>query len=378
MFANRKVSIGKLTFLLCLFLNACTEMATGPASMRTPRPPALPMPEITTPTYLPAISLPQPSLTVVSSLQSMPEFTSTPLLPTDAHTVRVPTDTVPPDSQSMLSDQAFELHATEIASYSPTCDKYSQYDVSISPSGNWLAIRCGYSQNQTLEIDSKSGKRWVLQIKDFLPEQFLVKGEFEGYGSLSPAHWTNDEKFLYFTSYLGFDGGGTCFYGFGDDGLFRINLKDGTITTTLPESAWGAGYETIFSPGGRQLAYAYNSKHLTIIDLKTGEESIIEVGKDYVGNLTWSPDGLGLAYAACQPTQDGLEIEKSSVKIFSLESHNSKTILEVTKTFLSIESHSENQFLISNDDFQAKKADILLYDWFSGRPATPTPTPGPR
>lgn len=112
----------------------------------------------------------------------------------------------------------------------------------------------------------------MLKLVDFLPAEFVHDGT-TGNGGLYPRHWTDDEKYLYFSSYIGWEGGGTCFYGFGDAGLYRINLNDGTIATVLPTSPSGYGYEITFAPGGRRLAYTY--AHLVILDLKTGEESTL-------------------------------------------------------------------------------------------------------
>jgi Tol biopolymer transport system component len=364
MFASRKFVWGKLALLLCLILNACTGRSAGPASTRTLQTSAIPIPKITTPSNLPAISLPQPSLTVTPSPQLSPIYTSTPLHPTNTN---------PPDPQAILTEQALELRSAQIANFSPTCGEFNLYDAaSISPSGNWLAISCNYSQNHTLEVDSKEGKRWMLNIKDFLSE----KAKFEGLvGVLFPVQWTTDEKYLYFTSNIDFEGGGACFYGFGGVGLFRINLDDGTVTTTLPESPSGDGYEITFSPGGKMLAYAYDANKPVIVDMKTGKAFNIDAGNGLVGKLTWSSDGSELAYSSCQQTQDGSGIVKSALKIYSLKTHISKTVLEVPNAFVSIESQIGNQLLISNNNYQTGQTDILVFDWSSGQLATATPEP---
>ncbi|MDR3578103.1 MAG: hypothetical protein P4L50_29915 [Anaerolineaceae bacterium] len=363
MSANRKIVSGKLALLVCFIVNACTGMETGLASTRTPQSPA---------TNLPTISFLQPSTTLTPS----PVYTSTPHPLIVTATVGTPPSTMTPDPEDRLTEQASDLFSTQVASFSPVCDQSDFTYPYISPNGNWLAISCGYSKNQMLEVDSKQGKRWVLKLIDFLPKSQVVDGQ-AGNGDLWPVYWTKDEKYLYFTSYVGFDGSGVCLYSFGYDGLFRINLNDGTVTATLSESAWGAGYQLSYSPDGRRLAYTYESGPPAIVDLETGEKFTINVGSDNVGDLTWSPDGSQLAFATCRPTQDGSGVEKSSIKIFSLKTHSSKTVLEVMKNFLTIESQDGKQFLISNSDEQGFFTDLLLYNWSSGQLATVTPTPSP-
>lgn len=270
-----------------------------------------------------------------------------------------------------MTKQAFEMRATQIAGFPAMCDDFGQQDTSLSPDGNWLAIHCGYKRNQILEIVSSEGKQWVLQFKDYLAEEYIIDGSTP-MGGLYPAHWTPDEGYLYFTSYIAWDGGGTCVYSFGYEGLYRINLNSGAVSTTLSDGSFG--YEIAFSPSGRWLAY--DAIETVVLDLITGDKFIIEAGDKVVGDLTWSPDGSELAFATCRSSQDGFDIEKSTVEIYSLEMHTSRTILEAEKIFFEIMAWDGNNSLrIVSYDWQTGETSQQFFDWSLERLITPTLQP---
>jgi hypothetical protein len=378
-------------FLFCIVLGACAGMTTVPPTTPTLQSPATKTPEVIVPieithTYLPATperpptflpATPERPPTFVYSMPSLFTPTST-LDPFHTPATSLETATVPFDSQITPTETAFDLRGTQISGFSITCDESNINDTSLSPSGYWIAVSCGYTylDPQTLEINSKEGKQWVLHFKDFLADDFIKDGG-SPMGGLYPAHWTSDEKYLYFTPYIAWDGGGTCFYGFGVQGLYRINLNTGSVSAILPSRTF-VGYDIAFSPGGDKLAYTAEDPP-TILDLRTGEKIIVDTGDRVFGNLTWSPDGSQLAYASCHAIKiqdDNLEVDKSSIKIFSLKSHTSKTILEVKQNIIRIEQLIDNRFLeISNTNFLTNKADYFLFDWSSGQLSTATPTP---
>jgi WD40 repeat protein len=381
---------GILACLLCVVLSACAGTATVPPLTQTPQIIVTITPEKATltnhPTKLQQSSTtpsptPQGSATFIYSIESLRTPSATPG-PSVTPAPSFQTITAFLNSQATLTEQAFELRTNPNAGFSITCDDFQQNNTSLSPSGNWLAISCGYSHDQTLEIASREGKKWVLQFKNFLPQESIQDGATP-MGGLFPRQWTNDEKYLYFTSYIGFDGGGTCFYGYGDAGLFRINLNDGTISTILPAISSPEGYEITFSPGGRRLAY--NADHLVIVDLKTGDKFTIATGDDWIGGLTWSPDGSQLAYATCHAIkvqtdyENDYQVGNSSIKIFTLDSHTLKTILEVEQAMLRIDRQNGNQVLdILKYDLQDNIIDYFLFDWSSGQLTAVTPTPKPK
>jgi len=373
----RKILKIVIAFLLCIVLIACTGMATSPASTPTLQVLATTTLDIKTLTNLPATL--QRSPPFASPLQSSPTPTPTPR-PSDTPAASLQTIIVTANPQATLTRQAFEqaedMTATQVASFPVACDGFNQYYSLQSPDGNWLAISCENHPDQGLEVVSKEGKRWDLQFIDFLSEEFVQDGGLPR-GGLDPLHWTGDGKYLYFRSYLSFSGGGTCFDGHNTIGLYRLNLDDGTVSTTLKKfhDRWPF-YEIVFSPDGRRFAYVYD--HLAIVDLKTGEEFTIDPEDDVVRRLSWSPDGSQLAYATCHDTQvqDDYVIDKSAIKIFSLKTHASRTILESKRTFLGISFLRGTQgFEIEIDDYQARTTDYFLFDWSTGQLTAVTPTP---
>jgi Tol biopolymer transport system component len=342
-----------LCVLACITLSACAGITTAPAHAPTPGAVETAALEDETPT---------------------PGITSTPR-PSSTPTFLAPIGT-DEDPMGLLTQEADVAQATKFARFSMNCNDLPTNKAIFSPNENWLAVSCGYNHDQTLEIANRDGQRWVLQFKDFLPKEEVIIGQGP-MGGLYPVRWSNDEQYLYFTSDIAYDGGGTCFYGFGSTGLFRIQLKDGATSAILPILPSMVGYELSFSPSGRRLAYQ-GTRGLILRDLQTGSElTITSENNTAIGDLAWSPDGSELAYAVCQSIRDGndFSVKKSAVKIFSIRQQASRTVLEMEKNFLSIDGWEANNVLrisIMDEKYDTYEQ---LFDVSSGQWITPTPTP---
>ena len=364
MFANRKTVIGTLAIVLCSILGACTGMNAAPTTTEMATPSSALTPVITTP-------VPSATPSVTPTLPPTPTYTASPhpVTPTPTPT---PSRTFPPNPQATLTEQYYESRATQLAGFPHSCSPVTYVSFSFSPGGNWLAISCDQLNDPQMEVDGAGGKRWTLRLKDFVSEEYFTKdGKFQSTGGLDPRFWTNNEKYLYFDSDISVDGGSSCtfFFGFGD--LFRLDLSDGTVSTVLDTN------HAYFSPDGRWLAYLNYSNRIAILNLDSGEVIHSYVDSDPIGDFTWSPDSSELAFASCRLTADYTAIEKSSVKIYSLNSDTVRTVLEVTGNHLGIRSPEENQFQIENFDPQTRESVYLPYNWSSGQLATLTPTPTP-
>ena len=323
---------------LLVILTACN-------STRTPTPP------LTNPTVI------SQSITHPPSPSSTP-FPDSPIY---THTA---------DYQGTQRAQTYNKTATAIALFPSTC--HDAWHSMLSPSGEWLALSCSLQQDQTLEIMNRDGRKIVMEFPDFLaPED---KTDWIPMGGLYPIRWTNNERYLYFSSTVSLDGGGICFYGFGQSGLFRVDLLTGETSAILsPRSEWD-GYQISFSPDGRYLAYAVINAYIK--DLVTGQLTEIESSGDIVGSLTWSPDGSKLAYATCKPNLDTQKVMKSAIKIYTVKSSSRRTLLEVNDDFLDIESGIGDPILkISNENQKTFEDTYLYFDWGNEELITPTPEP---
>ncbi len=225
-----------------------------------------------------------------------------------------------------------------------------------------------------MEIENKTGKQWVLHFEDYLLKKFSKSGMQKG--ELYPSHWTSDSAYLYFKSYIYTDViGGICIYGAGNQGLYRINVNTGEVSAILPPTTTFYENDIAFSPDGSKLAY--NANHPTILDLRTGENITIDDDGDVLISMIWSPDGTHLAYATCHPS-GGFTVKNSALKIFSLETYKSKTILTVENALILIEFGDGNhQLKIRIDDYQSRKPYYSFFDWSSEQliKLTITPTP---
>lgn len=123
-----------------------------------------------------------------------------------------------------MTQQASDDEATKVAQFPSGCEGVDSHATEISPDGNWLAISCGYTRNQTLVVQNKEGIKWVLDYKKFLSPDILQYGT--PMGGLYPKFWSLDGGYLYFILQIGYDGGGDdCFPGYGIMDSFALISK---------------------------------------------------------------------------------------------------------------------------------------------------------
>lgn len=197
-----------------------------------------------------------------------------------------------------MTEQAFLFEQTEIAKFPVGCNN-PQYGL-FSPDHNWLAWACPYAykeDNQTLEIAALTGNKWILQAKDYNTEEF--KKDFldsSPYGEMGifPVVWSSDGKLLYFATRVSIDADGPCFFGFGDNGLYKIDVSTGKISTILPPPSSHSryGYQYAFSPDGKWLVYGIDQTN--ILNLQTNQIYPIDNGKSR--GFTWSEDSSKVIY----------------------------------------------------------------------------------
>jgi len=338
---STKLILKLILFLLALslLLSACAETSTLPS----------PTPE------------PQATETV-----ALPAFTLT----------TVPSVTVSPPPSRMPAppkpSQPADFKATEIAKFPVQCTYPNGYYSAISQDGNWLAISCNDNHDEIIEIVNRDGQHQVLQFKDYLSKEYIESGIPEG--SLHPKQWSPDGKFLYFAPSMSYSGGGGCLYATQGQGLYRINVDDGTVSAILPSlSTDTMGYFFAISPTGRRIVYQ-GTGNPTILDFKTGQQTILNMGM--IGDPIWSPDGLELAYALCQVgnEQNDCSVRKSDIQIYSVHNNSSRTIIELEKVALHIEGWDGKILKILQRNEQCEES-YLLFDVSNNQWLTPTPEP---
>ena len=316
-----------------------------------------------------------PSATSKATVAATPERVSTPTLSdatatpsvTEAPTITPkPSDTTIPSETVDLTQKAYsEASETQAAKIAVFHEPASCYENFISPNGEWLAAECaieGHKLSNNIEVFNKTGQHWVIESE-----------QYEYYG-LSPEHWSADGAYLYFASRVQGSGGGyDCMYVFAE-GLYRLNLNDGSVSTIVQGPVTFS-----FSPTGRRLAYE-DWPNLIIRDLKTGDEIKSNHEEDgSIGTLTWSPDGLELAYATCQENDPGSVADgipkKSAIKIFSIRQNASRTILTIDKRLLSIEAWNADHTLTISSEGGMQGEGTHLFDLKTSQWMTVTPEP---
>jgi len=324
-----------------------------------------------TPT-VPPTGTPVPTKTITSSPTISPSPT-----PTVDKTQRAwhATAIVVQKTQRAESEQAMNEKATQIAQFPTPCDKINSGYSTISPDEKWFAASCGYKRDQMLIVQNQEGTKWTLEFEDFLSEDTR-----DGImGLIGAKAWSPDGKYLYFTTGLGYSGGGTlCFPGlgfYGDYGLFRLDLQTGTWVTLVPPTSSFPGYAIEFSPNGKHYVIVKNG--VTITDLVTG--GVTKIDKVGVQKFSWSPDGQYLAYsvASCGDWQ----VESSSVYVWDASSSQTHLLVTVDEILLRPEFWKDNSILrIKGEEFIDNDSFYTIYEYdlsteevvFSGT-ATPYP-----
>jgi hypothetical protein len=193
-------------------------------------------------------------------------------------------------AQDMISARVAE--ETLVARYPRAC-KLLYAPREFSPNGLWMVELCYSDIDQDLMLtfsNSRTQVLWQFFYKNFIPQM-----DFMPDGGLSVVHWSNDERYAYFYSYLGGDGG-ECYVGGGTSGsgLFRIDLQTGYTTAVLPMGDLSTWYTFSFAPTDRRLVYGVSSHDLKILDILTGKlTSVVNLHNfSQSGGYLWSQDGL--------------------------------------------------------------------------------------
>ena len=171
-------------------------------------------------------------------------------------------------------------------------------DPSISPDGKKLAFAVQHPATADAKGNIDFGSD--LYISDFDGGNMRLVVHHTGTGEfVSRPNWTNDDKQLIF------DVRGTDANGDADVRVESLDLATNTRQRLAANAA-----EPALAPDGKTLAYVFidpqdQHEQLMLTDLATGKSSPL-TGKDATQvfdiELSWSPDGNELAFAAADPS----------------------------------------------------------------------------
>lgn len=217
-----------------------------------------------------------------------------------------PTFTPPPSYTPDLPATATQIvraatssaRSTQLSTFPPFPSGCHTDNYTISSNGEWIADNECYLPDSTLVVMNKSGTlQWVLHHTDYFPHP--------DFGDIFIDHWSNDNRYLYF-SIANHGSGGHCYVGYdgGGFGLFRLNLQTGITTTLLPLRRFEYNqqdykqYVWSFSPTGRRFIYEQTNNSIGLWDLYTGEVTSIQLPNDiiHIGGFLWSEDALQIIY----------------------------------------------------------------------------------
>jgi Tol biopolymer transport system component len=342
----KKLSTTFVMTWLSMVLIACGNISERPVISFTDTP------------FVPATA----SRTPFPTLPLQPTFTVAPtktptLTPTLNPTQQVwSLTTIPLErTQVAFTQQARNDNATKIAQFPNGCE--NTYYYYLSPDAKWLATNCGNENAKTLYLQDNQEVLWSIEYTDL-----FGKDAWDGESSsIKPIFWDLQGGYVYITSTFGGSGGGDrCFPGYGTNGLFRVNLKNGTWLT-LVNPADFPGNKIRFSQTGRR--YAVNTMGILIVDINTGED--IQIKSNEVMGLVWSPDGTNLAYSTARCNEEGNVID-SSLYIWNAITNESRIIITTDKTLLTPLSWDENsQLKIEGKEhlLEDRKTILTLYEY---------------
>lgn len=210
--------------------------------------------------------------------------------------------------------------------------------VSISPDRNWIASDCKYDGDFFRVFQTHGDQVWDIPysaIFEFYPE-FL--------GNVQILYWSVDGNYLYFANRSCCADVDATTNG---DALYKLNLDTGNWTLLIP----GIFNYYTFSPEGRFLLYFLNNQagvndniYLHLLDLDTGREEMIDIGRFELGWVIWKHDGQKIAVIA-QTGNIYDDNRRFSLIQVDLQSKNLQTIILNTDDGLGIADWSDDDIL---------------------------------
>jgi hypothetical protein len=275
------------------------------------------------------------------------------------------------DPTLLVEQPTVEIETSKLSQVPNDCGAISK--IYIATDKSWAVFSCFQGADLILELTTQDGKKW-----SFTPKQYLAADDQEKTGSLRIAGWSQDNKRLYFTSNLNWDGTGVCTYGPGSQGLFSVNLQTGQVDTLLPaipatQGDWGS---IAFTAAGDAFVYDRNGQ-MVIHSLADGVESKSPMDKSgKQANFLWAADGQSLVYWQCVPSADGKAVDFSELIQYTLKDQKSVSLLkENAAEFHPYAWGKDNLIHLVKVDWTSMTQAEVIYDLNAGMMVTPTPAP---
>lgn len=167
----------------------------------------------------------------------------------------------------------------------------------LSPNREWMAIVCNPRDDiniytRVFRIDGT--KEWKVSYNDnyLKPKNIEIPEGMNLVAPMNAFHWSKDNNFLYLSPNIRYmDGPGLAFSD--GIGLFRIDLKTGSVSITLQPGI--NAYK--FSPNDKYLSYVVPNG-IEILNLATGDVVSVPVEEPTadMGMFSWSPDSKKLVF----------------------------------------------------------------------------------
>jgi WD40 repeat protein len=268
-----------------------------------------------------------------------------------------PSVSVTPDrtqiSQYETADSTMSPAQTAAPRFPRPCQD-NPYPGEFSPTGSWLGEFCTSKadRDQVLTVSNAEKQvMWKLFYRDYLFDPVNVPD-----GSMAVVHWSNDEEYVYFNSFLN-TSGAECFDFLPDVtdsgmGLFRLELDTGIVKTILPLRDNYGWYRFSFSPTGRRLVYGANGREVRVLDLQTGQQTNVNLVNDFgdSGGYTWSADGLRFVYATMAVHDQGTRFNYS-LRLVDVQAGSEQILLESSEACYGPMAWTESDILILEKNY---------------------------
>ncbi len=256
-------------------------------------------------------------------------------------------------SQYLISTRSAEQAL--IAQYPDICVKDVMAPPEFSPNGLWMIEEClgENDQGPILTFSNKESQAlWKLSLHDYI---YTENPGSLWYAGFVVAYWSNDGKYVYFAPLPVIDGG-ECYlrrnsHNIGD-GLFRLDLENGRVTTVLPLQDNHRSYDFSFSSTGRQLIYQSGMSDLIILDINSGTSIHIKPTNknQFGGGYLWSTDGLKFIYSTVSYGDNG-PIDYS-LRLVDSQSGSERILLESPKDCFVASEWINNRITVERYDEQ--------------------------